>query len=44
MVKHLHITLDDADHERALSVKNERGWTWREFVVRAADALEQTED
>lgn len=43
MVKHLHITLDDTEHERINAVKNDAGMTWREFLVAASDAFEAQE-
>lgn len=43
MVKHLHITLDDAEHERIAELKDDAGMTWREFLVAASDAFEAHE-
>jgi len=40
MVTTLNITLDDADAERAKSIKNERGLTWAQYITEAADAFE----
>lgn len=43
MVKHLHITLDDAEHERITAVKKDAGMTWREFLVAASEAFQAQE-
>lgn len=40
MVTHLNIALDDDAAERVRSVKEDLGLTWAEFLVEAADALE----
>jgi len=36
----LQISLDDADAERAKSIKNDRGLTWAEYIEAAAESLE----
>lgn len=43
MVKHLHITVDDAEHERISELKDSAGLTWREFLLEASDAFESQE-
>jgi len=44
MVKHIHATLDDDDHERVEAVKDELGVTWEEFIIQAAEQFEVAED
>lgn len=41
MVTHLNIALDDSDAEQVREVKEELGLTWAEFLVEAADALDE---
>lgn len=41
MVKHLHITMDDSEHERIAGLKDQEGLTWAEFLSEASDAFEK---
>lgn len=40
MVKQLHVALSDEDHANAKEVKDELGLTWEEFILRAAEELQ----
>lgn len=43
MVKQLNIYLDDSDHERAKGIKDKLDLTWSEFIIEAAECLENSE-
>jgi len=40
MVTHINIAVDDDLAERAKQAKNERGWTWGQFIEAATDEFE----
>jgi len=44
MVKNIHATLDDDDHEQVEAVKDELGVTWAEFIIQAAEQMEVPND
>jgi len=41
MVKRLNIPLDDSDYENAKRIKQELDLTWEQFIIEAADSLEE---
>lgn len=41
MVRNLHATLDDDVYQEVKDVKDELGLTWEEFVVEAAECLQE---
>lgn len=43
MVRNIHVTLDDGDADRVQAVKDDLDLTWREFLLKAAEALEDDE-
>lgn len=40
MVKHLHVTLDEDEHDRITETKNQTGMTWREYILEATEMIE----
>lgn len=43
MVKRLNVALEDADFESIEQVKDKLGYTWEEFVLQAAECLQERE-
>lgn len=43
MVKRLNVALEDADFESIEQVKDELGYTWEQFVLEAAECLQDRE-
>ncbi|MFC3957873.1 hypothetical protein [Halovivax cerinus] len=41
MVKNVNVALDDRDYQKAIDAKDELGLTWEEFIVEAAECLEE---
>jgi len=41
MVRNVNIALDDRNYEEINRVKEELGLTWEEFIVQAADCLDE---
>lgn len=44
MVKQLHVALSDEDHAKAKRVKDDLRLTWEEFILRAAEELDESEE
>jgi len=42
MVKHIHATLDDKNHAEVERVKDGLNLTWEQFVMEAAEELEDS--
>ena len=44
MVRRIQVAFDDRDFEKISEIKNDLGLTWEEFILRAADELENSEE
>lgn len=44
MVSQIHATVDDEQAAEIKRVKDDLGWTWKEFMVNAAIVLEDSYD
>ena len=39
MVKHIHIDYEDKEHEKLVVIKQRRGLTWKEMLMKVAEVL-----
>lgn len=40
MVTHINVAVDDETGDRARELKEQRGWSWEEFIEHALDEFE----